>query len=162
MKSKFVGRARFLSGLFIVGALLLVVRLYFVQIVNGSAYGRDALGQYVAASPETEKRGDIFFQKKDGTLVSAAVMQAGWRIAIQPKVLTDQDAVYAKLNAVVPINREEFLASAEKKDDPYEEIAVRVPDSFATAVRQLKIPGVILVQDQWRLYPARELAAQTL
>lgn len=162
MKSRFTGRARFLSGLFIAGALLLVVRLYFVQIVNGSAYEREALGQYVATSPETEDRGDIFFRKKDGTLVSAAVMQTGWRIAIQPKVLTDPQAVYAQINAILPVDKEQFFASAAKKGDPYEEIALRVSDSTATAVRRLKIPGVIFVQDQWRYYPARELAAQTL
>lgn len=141
---------------------LLILRLYFVQIVHGSEYERDALGQYAEASPDTESRGDIFFRKKDGGLVAAAVMQAGWRIAIQPKVLTDQNAVYEKLNAILPIDKERFFASAGKKDDPYEEIAFRVPDSSANSVRKLNIPGVILVQDEWRMYPAGALAAHAI
>lgn len=138
------------------------MRLYFVQIVNGSEYERDALGQYKESSPDTENRGDIFFKKKDGVLVAAAVMQAGWRIAIQPKNLTEAGAVYEKLNVILPVDRERFFASAGKGNDPYEEIAFRVSDREAAAVRALKIPGVILVQDRWRMYPAEALAAHAI
>lgn len=162
MKSRFVRRARFLSFLFIVGALLLIVRLYFVQIVNGSSYQRDALGQYVAPSSEMDDRGDIFFQSKDKGLVVAAVMQSGWRIAIQPKMIPSAESVYAKLSDIVTLDKEKFFASAAKTNDPYEEIAFRVSDGDASAVRKLNIPGVLLVQDKWRLYPAGELAAHTI
>lgn len=133
-----------------------------MQIVEGAKYERDALSQYVEPSPDTENRGDIFFRKLDGGLVAGAVMQAGWRIAIQPKIISDQDALYEKLNAILPIDRERFSAGANKKDDPYEEIAFRVSDKSAAAVRKLKIPGVILVQDQWRLYPAGVLASHAI
>src|SRR3990167_8843193 len=119
MKSRFVRRARLLSFLFILGALLLIVRLYFVQIVNGTAYERDARGQYTAPSSDIADRGDIFFQKKDGGLVVAAVMQSGWRIAIQPKLITDAESAYAKLSGSVTVDREKFLASAAKAGDPY-------------------------------------------
>ena len=162
MKSRFVRRARLLSFLFILGALLLIVRLYFVQIVNGTAYERDALGQYTAPSSDIADRGDIFFQKKDGGLVVAAVMQSGWRIAIQPKLITDAESAYAKLSGSVTVDREKFLASAAKAGDPYEEIAFRVSDEHASAIRKLGIPGVLLVQDKWRLYPASALASHTI
>ena len=162
MRSKFARRTLFLSWVFIVGAVLLILRLYFVQIIHGDEYEREALSQYSEPSPDTGNRGDIFFKKNDGSLVAAAVMQTGWKIAIQPKVLTDHDAVYEKLNVILPIDKEKFFTSAQKKDDPYEEIAFRVSDALAADVRKLKIPGVILVQDQWRMYPAGSLAAHTI
>jgi stage V sporulation protein D (sporulation-specific penicillin-binding protein) len=162
MRSRFARRTLILSWIFILGAGLLVLRLYFVQIVHGSEYERDAIGQYKEASPDTENRGDIFFRKKDGGLVAAAVMQAGWRIAIQPKNMVGEDTVYEKLNAILPVDKEKFFASAGKKDDPYEEIAFRVSDADASAVRALKIPGVILVQDKWRMYPGATLAAHAI
>lgn len=140
----------------------MISRLYFVQIVNGVKYERDALGQYVEASPDTENRGDIFFKKLDGGLVAGAVMQAGWRIAIQPKVISDPNSIYKKLSNILPVDRERFFASANKKNDPYEDIAFRVSDNSAAAVRKLKIPGVILVQDEWRLYPAGVLASHAI
>ena len=162
MRSRFSRRALVLSWIFILGAGFLILRLYFVQIVNGDKYERDALGQYREASPDTENRSDIFFKKKDGELVAAAGMQTGWRIAIQPKNLTGANEMYEKLNAVLPVDKERFFASAGKENDPYEEIAFRVSDSEAAAVRKLKIPGVILVQDRWRMYPAATLAAHAI
>ena len=162
MRSRFILRTRILSGLFILVALFLIGRLYIVQIVRGAGYQRDATAQYVAPNPDTGSRGSIFFHDRNGELVSAAVMQTGWRIAIKPEDISDPETVYEKLNARTPIDRERFFASVGKKSDPYEEIAFRVADDVGPEIRSLKIPGVILVQDQWRFYPAGSLAAQTV
>jgi len=161
-RKKFILRARFLCTLFVIAALLIVVRLYFLQIVHGAAYREEALGQYTAQAPQTPRRGSIYFSDKDGGLVSAAVMQTGWRIAINPKLLESASQAFAKLSPIVPLDRSSFFASAEKKTDSYEEVAFRVNDSAARKIRALKIPGVMLVADQWRFYPGEGLAAQTL
>ena len=162
MRARFVLRTRILCGFFVLVALLFVVRLYFVQIVHGSEYRERASAHYVKPDPDTASRGSIYFTTKDGELVSAAVMQTGWRIAIKPDQISDAATVYEQLNAFTPIDRERFFASAAKKGDPYEEIAFRVPDDAAKKIRPLKVPGLLLVQDQWRFYPARELAAQAI
>jgi cell division protein FtsI/penicillin-binding protein 2 len=162
MRSRFVLRTRILCGAFILAALLLIVRLYFVQIVHGSQYQRDATAQYTATTPDTGDRGSIFFTGKNGELVSAAVMQSGWRIAIQPKNIANPSELYLQLNAIVPIDKTRFFDSTAKKSDPYEEIAFRVTDDQAAKVRALNVPGALLVADQWRFYPGHELAAQTL
>ena len=162
MRSRFILRTRILGGIFVLAALLIVARLYFVQIVRGAAYQRDATAQYVQASSDTESRSSIFFSTKDGEPISAAVMQTGWRIAIKPKDILEPDLVYERLNAETPIDRDRFFTSVAKKGDPYEEIAFRVPDDAAAKIRARAIPGVLLVSDQWRFYPAHELAAHVL
>lgn len=151
-----------MSGIFVFVALLLTLRLYFVQIVHGNEYRESALGQYASVDPDTETRGSIFFTNKDGTEVAAAVMQSGWRVAINPKVMTDVDGAYAAIKSVADVDKERFYASAAKKDDPYEEVAFRLTDSQMKSIRAKKITGVILVEDQWRLYPGKDLAAQTI
>lgn len=155
-------RLRVLGAFFIAGALLLIVRLYFVQIVHSTEYEQDAMGQYVAQTPQTDERGSIFFTAKDGSLIAAAVMQTGWRLAIVPKDILNPESTYAALSSVVPIDRERFSASVAKKKDPYEEVAFRLDDGAAQKIRALKMPGVILAQDEWRFYPGRELASQTV
>ena len=162
MKESLVIRLRVLSGVATLVAVLLGVRLYFLQIVHGEDYSLDAQGQYQEQSPDTEERGTIYFTNKDGGLVSAAVMQSGWRIAITPKNIENTESVYAQLNAITPIDRERFVTSVAKLNDPYEEVAFRIDDASAKQIRTLKIPGVLLVQDQWRNYPAGMLAAQTI
>jgi cell division protein FtsI/penicillin-binding protein 2 len=147
---------------FIIFAAVLVVRLYFVQIVHGDGYAKDAMGQYVEQSSISEDRNSIFFTTKDGKPFAAAIMQSGWRIAITPKDIKGAEATYAVLNTIVPIDHDKFIASAEKKSDSYEEVAFRLSDEQATAIRKKKLQGVLLVQDQWRNYPGGSLAAHVL
>src|SRR5580698_2955435 len=113
MKSSLRLRTRILSGVFICIAALLVLRLYFVQIVHGAAYQAEGMGQYVQPDPTTGgDRGDIYFTTKNGQLVAAAVSETGYSIAIDPQKLTDPDAVYAQLNAVTPIDKQTFMTAA--------------------------------------------------
>lgn len=162
MRARFIFRVRLLSAFFVLVALLLGARLYFVQIVKGDKYAKDAEGQYQEASPDTETRGAIYFSTKDGALVSAAIMQSGARIAIVPKTLKNPEEVYEMLSAITKIDKDRFMASASKAGDPYEEVAFQVETDDAKAIQALKIPGVLVVQDQWRAYPAGVLAAQTV
>lgn len=160
MRGTLVVRARILSVFFIVIALLIVARLYLVQVVHGQEYRRNAMGQYVQEASEVQGRGSIYFTTKGGSLVAAAAQKTGWRIAINPKDLGDAEAAYAAMHAITPIDRERFFASAAKTNDPYEEVAFRLDDQAAALVRELKLPGVTLAQDEWRFYPGEELAAQ--
>jgi len=155
-------RARVLSVFFIAIALLLATRLYFVQIVHSAAYQKNAMGQYVETDTDTIDRGAIYFTTKDGEIRSAAEMQSGWRVAIQPPNIVDASVAYTTLNAITPIDHDRFIQSATKKSDPYEEVAFRLDDATAKKVRTAQIPGVILVHDQWRLYPGKSLAANVL
>jgi cell division protein FtsI/penicillin-binding protein 2 len=161
-KSEIKQRLRVLSGIFVVAACFLILRLYFIQIVHGDEYREDAMGQYVSPEPDTQERGSILFTQKDGTEVAAAVMQTGWRLAINPKLIKNADDAYAKISSIVALDRERFYSSAKKTTDPYEEVAFRLSDEEAKEIRAMKIAGVILAQDQWRYYPARELAANAV
>ena len=162
MKSKFRNRARMLSGFFILVAAILLVRLYTVQVVDGQKYARDAIGQYAVRAPESEDRGTIFFTRADGERVAAAIMKGGWRIAIIPKHITDAESLYTNIAEITAIDRERFLTSAAKRDDPYEEVAFKISDENASNIRKRGFPGILLVQDQWRFYPADELAAHAI
>lgn len=162
MKSTLVFRARVLCALFVLLALLIIVRLYFVQIVHGERYVQDAMGQYVEKSSEALERGDISFTYRDGTPFAAAVMQSGWRIALTPKDIPNAEALFESLSPVVSLDRDRFFASAAKTEDPYEEVANQISNEAADKIRALDAEGVLLVQDRWRNYPGGELGAQIL
>ncbi len=162
MRTHLAGRTRLIGVFFIVAAFLLIVRLYFVQIVHGDQYRENATAQYVERSPDTLNRGNIYFTTKDGALVAAAVMQSGYRIAITPGDIVDPQATFKAINAIVPIDKERFFASVQKTDDPYEEVAFRLSNEVGKKIRALKLKGVLLVQDQWRTYPGEDLAAQAI
>lgn len=162
MRQKFVLRIRVLSVFAILIALLLLTRLYFLQIVHGDDYRDEAIGQYVGGSGEMPDRGEILFSSKTGETPAAATMQGGWRVALNPKILASPESAYEQLAHIIPLQSDRFFASANKKDDPYEEVAFRLTDDEARAVRALEIQGVTTVRDEWRLYPAGSLAAHAI
>src|SRR6185436_20991873 len=104
-------RLRLLSIFIIVFAFLLVVKLYFVQIVSGSEFRMKAEHQYVAGVNYFD-RGSIFFTAKDGTVVPGATVKTGFVLHINPIVLEKRDDlenVYELLNKITPINKEDFF-----------------------------------------------------
>ena len=162
MKSNVRLRTRILSGAFVCIAFLLVVRLYFVQIVHGAAYQAEGMGQYVQPDPSTGgNRGDIYFTTKDGELVAAAVSETGYSIAVNAQKLTNAQTEYEALNAVTPINEQTFM-SAANSGSAFVTVQSQIQDGNESEVEALDLPGIIVSDDSWREYPAGTLAAQVL
>jgi cell division protein FtsI/penicillin-binding protein 2 len=157
-------RLRVISLLFILFALLLVGKLYLLQIIEGDEFRAKAEHQYVAGVSYFD-RGSIFFTAKDGTLVPGATVATGYTLSINPTLMGDMDVneVYEKLNAVVPIaDKDLFLVKAHKFGDPYEEILDHLTEPVAVKLQALKIPGVSVASERWRAYPGKTMAAHAL
>jgi cell division protein FtsI/penicillin-binding protein 2 len=142
---------------------ILAIRLYFVQIVYMDDYRSRAEGQATGSGAKTENRGNIYFTSKDGELVAAAVMQTGYKLAIQPKTIKDAEGLYATLAPhAKTMDKERFFKSARKTDDPYEDVAFRLTEEEATAIRELNLTGVVLTKERWRNYPRDKSAAHVI
>jgi len=162
MQSSFLFRSRMILLGFIFFALILIAKLFLVQIVHGSIYTEMADRQYSTSSANIYERGTIFFERKDGQLVSAATQTTGFKIAISPAKILDAEDIYQKLSEIVVMDHDDFIARAGKKNDPYEEIAGRLSKEEADALSALKIPGVNIFKEKWRFYPGGSLAAHLL
>jgi len=160
-KNTSVLRIRFISGFIFLFALLLFTRLYLLQVVHGKDYVERADQQYVRPPEYSFDRGSIYFETKDGNLVSGATVKTGALVTINPKTLKDPEGVYVKLSAIIPLEHDDFMAHATKSDS-YEEIAKKVDEDKGKAITALKIPGVTVYQDKWRIYPGGDLAAHVL
>jgi len=81
-----------------------MLKLFYVQIVHSSTYSDKADRQYVTPSDNLFERGTIFFTRKDGQLVSAALQTTGFKLAINPSKIVDAEDVYNKLSSVINFN----------------------------------------------------------
>ena len=162
MRTRFRLRLHLISGALLLFALLLVGRLYSLQIVYGEEFSDRADHQYVAPSTGLYDRGSVFFEDKEGRRISAATLKSGFTVYLNPRVLEGATTTYATLSLIIPLDEEMFLARASKEDDPYEEIARRVPELLAKQVDELGIEGVGIRKERWRYYPGEELAAHAL
>ncbi len=162
MRSNGVFRIRAISLCLVGAALILVGRLYFVQIVYGEWYAEKADRQYVQSNENLFERGTIFFQDKDKRLVAAATVKSGFTVALNPTKISDPEKLYEKLAPQITLEKSAFLLRAGKKDDPHEEVASRLEPEKAAQIEELKEPGVAVYKERWRFYPGSSLAAQTI
>jgi stage V sporulation protein D (sporulation-specific penicillin-binding protein) len=154
-------RLRILSVCIVLVAVVFFVKLYLLQVIHHDDFMKVADRQYVQKSGSFS-RGNIYFEDKDKNLVSAATLKTGYILAINPKILKDKESVYEKLNNIIPINKDEFIAKASKSNDPYEEITKRITEEQSKSIQALGLTGVFLYKEQWRFYPGGQTAANVL
>jgi stage V sporulation protein D (sporulation-specific penicillin-binding protein) len=161
--SCFQNRTRFIFVAFVFLAVLMIVRLYFLQVVDGQAYNDKADRQYTNVSSDTFDRGSIFFKDKDNSLISAASLKTGYIVALDNRsVSTDTKAYYEKLSKIIDIDAGDFYSKISKKDDPYEEIAKHIAEDKINKISALDLPGVIIQKEKWRYYPGDSLASRLI
>lgn len=157
-----LSRTIILSFAILFFALILIAKLFLVQIVHSGSYSERADRQYATPSANIFERGTIFLTRRDGEPISAATQTSGFKIAINPSEVTDSEMTQGKLSQVVALEGNDFLEKTKKTDDPYEEVANHLSKKQADAVSALKIPGVSVFKEKWRFYPGGNLASHAL
>lgn len=146
----------------IVFALILMGRLYYIQVIKNEAYLEQADRQYVRKGRAIFDRGSIFFTAKDGNLVSAATLKTGYTIALESRKISEPEDVYNALSGILTFDESALLNKIDNTDDPYEEIAKKVDEETATRIKNLDLDGVAQIKERWRFYPGGKTAAHLL
>ncbi|HEY8209306.1 MAG TPA: penicillin-binding protein [Myxococcaceae bacterium] len=147
----------------LVGAVLLMglsgdlLRAVQLQVFERSRFLDMAEGQYLRQVEIPARRGDIFDRK--GTPLGQSVeVDSLWA---DPSMLPDRAAAAKLLGARLKEPAAQLLQRFERgKRFAWIKRGAR-PEEVA-AVRDLKLPGVLVVKEPRRFYPQRELAAQVL
>ena len=158
----FAKRIRILSLIFISIALVLIVKLYIVQVANHENYLNLGDRQYIKKNSNINDRGDIYFTKKDGTYIVAATMQEEYTLYINPKsfytfarsskntakkseeqILDELKNTAASILKLDQVGREEFNAKIgklkDKKNDVYFELVKGLNDEQQNKIKELKL-----------------------
>lgn len=163
MRAKFIFRVRIIAFAIFLIALVLIGRLYFVQVVHGDEYRLKAESQYVSQSTNRIDRGSIFFSPQIGVPISAATIESGYTIAINPSTLANPQKAYDTLKKFFPdLDVDDFLRRAGKEGDVYEEIKRRVPESVGQNILSQDVIGIEVLRERWRFYPGDSLAAHAV
>jgi cell division protein FtsI/penicillin-binding protein 2 len=162
MKYNFEGRIKLIYLFFIVLALIGAVRLYFLQVIHHEEYKDRQEIADLKTSSELFDRGNIYFSEKDGNLWNGASLKSGYLVFMKPTEIIDGEKIYESLSKIIKIDKTTFLEKANKKNDPYEEIATKVENVDGEKIKGSKLNGIYLQKSQWRYYPGNNLASQTL
>lgn len=160
--SPFKFRVRVVIFFVFLVAGVLISRLFFVQILQNNIYSERADKQYITPAGNIFDRGSIYFSKKDGSLVTAGTITAGFKIAMVPKNIVDPTTTYSKLIPFLKMDEKTFLDKVSKIDDPYEEIATGLNKEQINQIEDLKLSGINVYKDNWRFYPNNNLASHVI
>ncbi len=155
-------RIRVITGVVLLLALILLFRLYHLQVSQNDFYAEKAERQYVHTKQDLYSRGSIFFTTRDGEKVSAASIRSGFLLAFNPSLINDPSVVCDKLSAIIKIEKDRCVEKASLKERTYVEIDMTVPDEIADQISALDLDGVQMYRNQWRYYPGDDLAAKVI
>lgn len=155
-------RMRIVSIFVVLFSFLIIWKLFDLQIVKGNTFREMADDQYITPISSVFERGTIFMTTKNGELISGATQKTGYKIAIIPKNLTDPESVYQKLNGIVPLDENEFLAKALHPGDVYEEVLWQLDEETANKISDQLGNDVQVYKEKWRYYPGGDLASHVI
>ena len=164
MRAQFRSRIRIILAFVVCATALILIRLYFIQIVHGEEYTQKADRQFASGGSGLFDRGSIYFTRKDDTTISAATLSTGFLVAINPQTLDNPEAAYAAITAVASssLSYNAFLAAAAKKTQVYIEVAHHLSEENGKKLSVQAIRGVQVLRERWRQYPGGTLAAHSI
>lgn len=164
MRQSMVFRIRFITGAILFLALLLIGRLYYLQVLKNEYYSSRAEKQYVHTKEELFSRGSIYFTTKEGEKVSAASIRSGFELAFNPTMIINPTEMCRKLVPLLDndLTEEKCIDRATLEGRTYVEIDPSVTEELAESIKALDYEGVGLYRSQWRYYPGGSLSARSI
>lgn len=155
-------RIRLITAIVLLAALVLMARLYQLQVIHFDEYVENGESQYVHTVRNLYDRGSIYFTTRDGEKVSAATIQSGYIMSVDPTRITDPETLYESLKPYLTIDKETFIyrATLEKRVDV--EVKGGIDEKEAEEIKSLDLNGVSLQRQRWRYYPGGPLEARII
>lgn len=147
-------------GFILLGALI-IIRLFVVQVVQGSYYKTLAFDSHELYQELIPERGGILVRDKYTTAdtVPIATNKDLAEVHAEPSHITNPAATAKALAPLLNIPEEDLLKKVDKPGDPDEILKRRVPEEVVQAISDLNLPGIKFREEQWRYYPEGEYTA---
>ncbi|MDD5760840.1 MAG: penicillin-binding protein 2, partial [Candidatus Pacebacteria bacterium] len=159
----FKGRAFFIYFCFFPLVLVLLCRLYALQIRDYSEFSAQAESLHETTAILTPQRGLIYCQDKNKEYIPLAINKKYFSLYIVPKEIKDPKEVSEVLAQIIPLPYEEIFEKASKAEDPYELLLKKIEDeSLISQIKEQNLQGVYFKEEHYRYYPFDSLAAQTI
>ncbi len=151
-----------LSLVFIVFLVFLsavLVRLFYVQVLNNDKYARLAEAQHLSTFILKPQRGWIYDRNKRVLAMSLKVSS----VYAVPRDIPEDDKqrIAVELSRVLGLESE-FILTRLSKDKAFVWIKRRISEEEHRELRELKLRGVGFIKENKRHYPNQELAAHII
>jgi cell division protein FtsI (penicillin-binding protein 3) len=140
---------------------VIIIRLFYVQIVRHDYYHKAALGDQLRQYTIAPERG-IIEAHQDNNVVPIVLNEKLYTLYADPTLVKQPEQVAAKLVAITHGSLSQYSDSMKTKKTRYVVLAKRLNVSQSNKISALKLPGIGTQAQNYRTYPQSSLAAQLL
>lgn len=157
-------RLKIVFGLIISIGFVLITNLFHIQVRVGEQFREQADEQYVVSTYNSFERGNIYLEDKDGLQTAAAVQKNGYKIAINPSLLSESDIenIYNEISKLYEFDYDTYIKNASDKKRKYLEIVNQVSKKDAKNFKKELGSDIRIYSEKWRVYPLKNSLAQVL
>lgn len=150
----------FRGALFLVG-LVIIGRLYALQVVGREKWVAMAEEQHMVAQALRAERGSIAL--RDGDLTYPVAVNREYKLAyVIPKLVEDVAGTSVALSAVLGVEESLIRERLSDRADPFEVIKKKITPEEEAKLKELKLKGVNFLPEIYRYYPGGELASKVI
>jgi cell division protein FtsI (penicillin-binding protein 3) len=161
MKPKLISwfkvRIFFISCLIFLFFILVVARMFQLQVLKKEQLYQLAAQQQHVQIPLVPKRGTIYDQKENELAVSIEVDS----VYADPRKVVDVKRTVNDLASVLQIDRKE-LRQRLKSGRSFEWVQRKISPKEAEQIKALRLPGIYFLKENKRFYPNSQLAAHLI
>lgn len=160
-------RVRYIALGFLLLALWVVARLFFLQIIQHDYYALFALNSHEMYKNLHPARGNMYFQdSRTKQEYPAAINKQFYQVYAVPKEIPASDvaSTTAALVKILGYDAGELKSLTERlaQNSSYRSVAKKVTEEHVQQIKALNIKGVYTVPQEYRLYPEDMLASTVL
>ena len=155
-------RIRLLAYVSIAIMAIFVVRLFQLQVLDHDHYVALANQEQLKRLTIPAKRGEIYMLD-NGTPTKVVLNQTVYTMFVDPEIVDEPEKVTTTIRDIVGGNAEDgFAERVTKENTRYQIVAKNVSYKQAELVRKRGLKGIGFQAESERVYPEKQLGAQTL
>lgn len=151
-----------MSGLFLLMMLIIIGRLFYMQVIQHESYLAQAESEQVKSLTIPAERGEIY-ALDNGEPVKLVLNETVYTVFADPQEVTDVAGIIETMKSVAGGNVvDNFESLIDDKPSRYKVIARNVTQKQAELIKEKQYRGLGFQKTTRRVYPEAQLASQTL
>lgn len=156
-----VSRINIVYFFIVIFAIGIIVRLVFLQIINGEVYKALAKGQQEIFQPIFGQRGEIYLYNKNKPILAAT--SKGWQFCYAtPNIISQPKETAEKIAPILGLNLERLQEQLSQKNNFFLLLKRRLKQEEVEQIIELGIDGIYLQEEIGRYYPFDQTAGDVL
>lgn len=140
-----------------------MIRLFYLQVVQHSYYEAEAMKEHTSKFTLPAQRGQIYAQAGNNELAPLAMNESSYTVYADPRYVSDVSKTAGALRQIAGGNTVDgFEDALNNKNLQYTVLAKQISQKQADLLEKQNLPGIGMKEQDKRVYPEGQLAAQVL